>query len=177
MKAKLYQIKQGDKFIYGNKEAIMLKYKKEGVLCMLLEEIPKCEFDLDNQNDFSKSTLKEKLNSIYFPYWTMCGANVDDFVEMEVDLTSGMDIDSYGKCNCYLAPITCEQYRRYRNMIPNSSNWEWTATAYSTKLKDFTGAVCCISNIGTLSYSLAIYDMGVRPLFKLKNDTEVEVKL
>lgn len=176
MKVEISALNQKDKFVYGNKEAIVLEKMNDGVLCMVLEETLKCEFDLENQNDFNKSTLKEKLNQIYLPCWTMEGADVNDFVEMEVDLISAIESDSYGKCKCYLAPITCEQYRKYKKVIPNNESWEWTATAYSTKLKGFTGSVCCISNMGTLGCYLAEYDCSIRPLFKLKKDTEVEVR-
>lgn len=175
MKVKISALNQKDKFVYGNKEAIILEKMYDGVLCMVLEETLKCEFDLDNQNDFNKSTLKEKLNQIYLPCWTMCGADVNDFMEMEVDLISGIESESYGNCKCYIAPITYEQYRKYKKIIPYCNNWEWTATAYSTKRKGLTSCVFCISNIGTLSWYYAVNDIGVRPLFKLKLNTEVEV--
>jgi len=162
-KCEIKNLNPGDRFGYG-------------ILCMVVDEIYQCEFDKDYNNDFASSTLKTKLNTSYLEQWIDEGANIDDFVAMEVDLTADDGLDDYGNCKCYLAPRTCDQHRKYRKLIPNCDNWEWAATPYSVKSNGCSSTVRCVNTLGTLTgYYVNYTDYEVRPLFKLKPDTEVEV--
>lgn len=104
------------------------------------------------------------------------GANIDDFVEMEVDLTADDGLDDYGTCTTYLAPRTCDQHRKYRKLIPNNNHWEWTATPYSIESKGENLPARIVSSDGIVyECNTSCASVSVRPLFKLKPDTEVEV--
>ena len=174
-KCEIKNLNPGDRFGYGMKSAIVLDKMDDGILCMVVDEIYQCEFDKDNNNDFASSTLKTKLNTSYLEQWIDEGANIDDFVEMEVDLTADDGLDDYGTCKCYLAPRTCDQHRKYRKLIPNCDDWEWTVTPYSVKSKGYSFAVRIVYADGSLSYNYTYSTYWVRPLFKLKPDTEVEI--
>lgn len=158
------------------KSAIVLDKMDDGILCMVVDEIYQCEFDKDNNNDFASSTLKIKLNTSYLEQWIDEGANIDDFVEMEVDLTADDGLDDYGTCTTYLAPRTCDQHRKYRKLIPNNNHWEWTATPYSIESKGENLPARIVSSDGIVyECNTSCASVSVRPLFKLKPDTEVEV--
>lgn len=177
-KCEIKNLNPGDRFGYGMKSAIVLDKMDDGILCMVVDEIYQCDFDKDNNNDFASSTLKTKLNTSYLEQWIDEGANIDDFVAMEVDLTADDGLDDYGNCKCYLAPRTCDQHRKYRKLIPNCDNWEWAATPYSVKSNGCSGTVRCVNTLGTLTgYYVTYTDYEVRPLFKLKPDAEVEVEI
>ena len=174
-KCEIKNLNPGDRFGYGMKSAIVLDKMDDGILCMVVDEIYQCEFDKGNNNNFAASTLKTKLNTSYLEQWIDEGANIDDFVEMEVDLTADDGLDDYGTCKCYLAPRTCDQHRKHRKLIPNCDDWEWTVTPYSVKSNGYSFAVRIVYADGSLSYNYTYSTYWVRPLFKLKPDTEVEV--
>lgn len=109
--------------------------------------------------------------------WIDEGANLIDFVEMEVDLTADDGLNDYGTCKCYLAPRTCDQHRKYRKLIPNCDDWEWTATPWSTKSNSSFSHVRAIHNNGFIYDYYSSGTLRVRPLFKLKPYAEVEVEI
>lgn len=175
-KCEIKNLNPGDRFGYGMKSAIVLDKMDDGILCMVVDEIYQCEFDKDNNNDFASSTLKTKFNTSYLEQWIDEGANIDDFVEMEVDLTADDGLDDYGTCTTYLAPRTCDQHRKYRKLIPNNNHWEWTATPYSIESKGENLPARIVSSDGIVyECNTSCASVSVRPLFKLKPNTEVEV--
>lgn len=177
MKIKVKELNPGDRFGYGMKSAIVLDKMDDGVLCMVVDENYQSEFDRNNNNNFAESTLRRELDSDYAQQWLNEGANFRDFEAMEVDLTADDGLDDYGTCTCFFAPRTCDQHRKYRKLIPNCDNWEWTATPWSTKSNGDACAVRCVCADGSLNDGIAYIMSLVRPLFKLKPDTEVEVEI
>ena len=62
-------------------------------------------------------------------------------------------------------------------MISICDSWEWTATPYSTKSNGYSYNVRDVGTDGSLNSNYACGTYWVRPLFKLKPDTEVEVEI
>ena len=176
MKIKIKELNQGDKFEYGAKSAIVLDKMDDGVLCMVVDERYEAAFDKQDCNNFANSTLMTELHDDYLNQWINAGASLDDFVIMEVDLTADDGLDDYGSCECYFAPRTCEQHRKYRKLIPNHNEWEWTATACSVESNGYPCLVRLVNSDGSLDDDGASISGGVRPLFKLKLDAEVEIE-
>ena len=147
---------------------------EDGVLCMVMNESCKCKFDRYDSNNFGEFALRTELNTNYMKHWIEDGADFKNFIEMQVDLTADDGLDDYGVCNCYVAPRTCEQHRKYRRIIPNINNidnFELTATAHSTEPN--SSYVCIVDSNGVFDIGCADYTYTVRPLFKLKLDTVV----
>lgn len=169
--------KPGEKFIYGNKNCMVLEHMDDGTLCMVLDEDYTSEFG--KSNNFAESTLREKLNTEYLNKWIDDGAFRADFVKMTVDLTTNDGLKDYSSCKCFLAPRTCDQHRKYRYLIPNPKRiWEWTATAYSTKENGYSNLAYEATGTGALSSSNSVYiARGVRPLFKLNPESLVESEI
>ena len=165
MTKKIADLKSGTRFTYGKHNCMVLDHLEQGTLCMVLDSV-KCKFG--QNNNYAESELKEYLNEWYLDSWLNDGAFIADFVEMEVDLTADDGLDDYGKCRCFLAPRTCEQHRKYRKLIPNPSEPEWTATACSTVSDDYKQIIKRVSSDGSLFCSNYVYNaIGVRPLFIL----------
>ena len=157
---------QGERFVYGKKNCMVLEHMDDGTLCMVLDEDFESKFG--ETNNFAESELRKKLNGEYLDEWVKFGAVKEDFVEMEVDLTANDGLNDYGKCRCFLAPRTCEQHRKYRKLIPNLDELEWTVTAYSTESNGFFGIACLVTALGALDYDSYVGGAyGVRPLFIL----------
>lgn len=164
---------QGEHFIYGKKNCVVLEHMDDGTLCMVLDEDFKSEFG--ETNNFAESKLRKKLNGEYLDEWVKFGAVKEDFVLMKVDLTANDGLKDYDACECFLAPRTCDQHRKYRYLIPNPKNdWEWTATAYSTKNNGCSYVAYQVTGSGGFdSYFNVYYAIGVRPLFKLNSDAVI----
>ena len=162
---------QGERFIYGKKNCMVLEHMNDGTLCMVLDEVFESEFG--ERNNFAESNLREKLNGDYLDEWVKDGADRASFVLMQVDLTVNDGLKDYGTCECFLAPRTCDQHRKYRYLIPNpKGNWEWTATAYSTKANGYSLTAYQVTVAGGLSINYSVnVAYGVRPLFKLNPNT------
>lgn len=161
---------QGEYFIYGKKKCMVLEHMDDGTLCMVLDEDFESKFG--ESNNFAESELREKLNGVYLDEWVKSGADKEDFVLMEVDLTANDGLKDYGTCECFLAPRTCDQHRKYRYLIPSpKKDHEWTATAYSTNDNNCSFRTYQVAGSGALSYSVYVdIAFGVRPLFKLNPD-------
>ena len=164
---------QGERFVYGKKNCMVLEHMNDGTLCMVLDEDFESKFG--ETNNFSESELRKKLNGEYLDEWVKSGANRESFVLMQVDLTANDGLKDYGTCECFLAPRTCDQHRKYRYLIPNpKGNWEWTATAYSTKANGYSLTAYQVTGAGGLSNNSIVYSAyGLRPLFKLNPDAVI----
>ena len=167
---------QSERFVYGNKNCMVLEHMDDGTLCMVLDEVFESEFG--ESNNFAESKLREKLNGDYLDEWVKDGADRESFVLMQVDLTTNDGLKDYSSCKCFLAPRTCDQHRKYRYLIPNPKrNWEWTATAYSTKANGYSLTVYQVTSAGALDISYFGVVYGVRPLFKLNSESLVECEI
>lgn len=167
---------QGERFIYGKKNCMVLEHMDDGTLCMVLDEDYRSVFG--ESNNFAESALREKLNTEYLNKWIDDGVFRGDFVKMTIDLTADDGLRDYGTCECFLAPRTCEQHRKYRYLIPNPNEYEWTATAYSTESNGYSCNVRFVSTTGALVMgSFAGNAYGIRPLFKLNHESSVESKI
>lgn len=163
---------QGEHFVYGKKNCVVLEHMDDGTLCMVLDEDFKSEFG--ETNNFAESELRKKLNGEYLDKWVKCGAVKEDFVLMEVDLTANDGLKDYDACECFLAPRTCDQHRKYRYLIPNPKrSWEWTVTAHSTKNNGYSNVVYRVSVEGSLDSGYDRNAYMVRPLFKLNPDAVI----
>lgn len=168
---------QGERFIYGKKNCMVLEHMDDGTLCMVLDEDFKSAFG--ENNNFAESELRKKLNIEFLNEWVDSGARRKNFVSMVVNLTANDGLKDYGTCECFLAPRTCDQHRKYRYLIPNpKEDWEWTATAYSTKDNNCSFRTYLVAATGSLGYSVYVdIAFGVRPLFKLNPESLVECEI
>ena len=167
---------QGEHFVYGKKNCIVLEHTDDGTLCMVLDEDFESKFG--ETNNFAESELRKKLNVEYLDERVKDGADRASFVIMQVDLTANDGLKDYGTCECFLAPRTCDQHRKYRYLIPNPKrNWEWAATAYSTKENGHPDVAYQVAASGSLYIDVVYNVYGVRPLFKLNSESLVECEI
>lgn len=166
---------QGERFVYGQKNCMVLEHMNDGTLCIVLDEDFRSAFG--KNNNFANSVLRDKLNTEYLNKWIDDGAFRADFVKMEVDLTADDGLKDYGTCECLLAPRTREQHSKYRYLIPNPTSYEWTSTAYSTGSNGYSDFVRYVNTSGALNFRGAYFAYGVRPLFKLNPESSVESEI
>lgn len=174
---KVMEVEEGSVIRYGGIEWVVLERNLHlnGVLAVAKGCLLKKAFDAKGeQNNWAKSTLREFLNSFGDDGSSTLGkVNKNDLIEFERDLTTDDGMTEYGTCKDYISLYTCDEYRRFRKLIPNCGEWHWTITGDSL---EYSFYVRYVSSVGTLSRSYACSgSRGVRPLCILKSDTLVEV--
>ena len=147
----------GEHFNYNGMEFIVLGKEQGGILAVaakcLEDEMP---FDEDNCNDWRKSSLRRYLNEEYIK-----GFNRGDLLPFVSDLTTDSGQKDYGTSEDYIALLSCDLYRKYREYVPKYDNWVWTLTpwhifpsnAYSVRFVYTDGSMN--SNYANTSYGVA----------------------
>lgn len=163
---------------YAGIEWVVLNRTASKVMVLAKHRLFNRAFDTNESNNWSKSSLRKELNNFNeqgfqrgFEHTE--NINKNDLVEFERDLTTDDGMTDYGKCKDYISLISCEEYRKFRKLIPNADDWWWTLTGDSLV---YSLLVRIVLSDGTLNYGSACYGgIGVRPLCILKSDTEVEL--
>ena len=175
-KVKLVSVPIGETFKIGDEEWIVLEQFKDTTICLRKELLSvKFKFD-DTTNNFSKSYIKHFLNAHYAQKLLKLVGN--NLCIHSVDLTSDDGLKDYGTCkSLYVSLLTCEQYRKYTDIMLkyNPKQWWWLATAYSTPTRGYTECVRAVLSDGTLSDNVCYSDGGgVRPVILLNNSLHVD---
>ena len=163
---------------YAGIEWVVLNRTASKVMVLAKHRLFDRAFDTNESNNWSKSSLRKELNNFNdkgfqrgFEHTE--NINKNDLVEFERDLTTDDGMTDYGKCKDYISLISCEEYRKFRKLIPNADDWWWTLTGDSLV---YSRLVRFVLSNGTLYVNIAYSgSYGVRPLCVLKSDTEVEL--
>lgn len=166
-------VKSGEIFSWEKFEWVKLDNAYGGCLCLAADVLFKGCFDEGNQNNWTTSSLRKKLVRVIGDYI----GNKDALVPFFRDLTTDDGMTEYGNCTDVVSLLTCDEYRKYRKLIPNCGQEHWTITADSLKYSYFILFIRFVDSDGSLSSSYASNgSRGVRPLIVLKPDTLVTVK-
>ena len=163
---KIKDVKIGCKFKFGKIEFVKLNNSYGGCLCLATDVLFRDCFDEDNLNNWATSTLRQKLMEVIGDY-----IDKEALVPFDRDLTTDDGMTDYGHCMDTVSLLTCDEYRKYRKLIPNCGESHWTITADSLI---YSYSVRFVYSDGSLNSSRA-FSGGVRPLCVLKPDTIVEV--
>ena len=166
---KLQDLKIGEVFEYGLFDWIKLDDLEDGTLAIMKDQLPGSRrFDVDN-NNWRNSELRNWLKENFLRTLIDNGVKEDNFLRFERDLTADDGTKDYGSLSDRLSLITCEEYRKYRNLIPIINNCWWTLTSYSC-MEKYSYLVRYVYTDGSLYWSSA-YDgtVGLRPLCNLKH--------
>lgn len=166
----------GDRFFYGGIEWVKLDDAHGGVLVLAVNKQADSAFDKNNSNNWATSSLRKSLNETENGRFTeefLKDIVKDDLVEFERDLTTDDGMTEYGTCKDFISLYTCNEYRKYRKLIPDCGVWHWTITADSLVYSFFVHRVYSDGSLGS-NFACSGYG-GVRPLCVLKSDIFVEV--
>lgn len=163
---KIKDVKIGSKFKFGKIEFVKLDNTHSGCLCLATHVLFSDCFDEVGENDWATSTLRQKLTDVIGDY-----IDTSALVPFDRDLTTDDGMTDYGHCTDTVSLLTCDEYRKYRKLIPNRGEWHWTITA-DTFIYSYD--VRYVDSDGSLRFdSICEEDNGVRPLCVLKPDTIV----
>ena len=168
---KLAELAEGSRFTYGGVEWVVLDHSAGNTLCLAADVLETRAFDKKNKNNFANSSIREYLNGEFLEKLIEAGADAEAFIDMTLDLTSDDGLKEYGTDNVKIGLISCDQYRKFRDFIPDASDWWWTCTPYSVESKGYAYSVRCVYSDGTLDDGSACSGSGgVRPLCALKSE-------
>lgn len=133
------------------------------------------KFDSES-NNWIKSDLRKELNDSFLKKITD-ELGEDAVVEFDRNLLSLDGQTEYGHCEDKISLLTVDEYRKYRKLLPNTENWWWLITPWSTPVNDCNSTLAVVSPSGfffSISYGSSL---GVRPvcifsssIFESEND-------
>ena len=154
-------LKIGDTFELAELTWKILDRTDKGIVC--LAERIKDSFNFGLNNDWKESSLRKYLNKDFYEN-LVNEIGEDHVVTFERDLISLDGQKEYGKCEDKVSIISFDEYRKYRELIPNAEYWWWTLTPDSTKCNGDTSWIRIVSPSGYVYGNYYGYGYGVRPL-------------
>ena len=171
MKTAVMNIAAGQCAKFHNEPCLVLEHRQNGTLLMTCNQI---EAKFGGSNNYAKSALAKHLNSTFLEALTENHA--DEVLLREVDLTAVNGSTEYGLLMCKVAPLTLDEYRRLRDIIPLPESWEWFATPWSTPaVNEDDTWVAGLNLDGNVSNYGCRNSYGSRPAFLIPSDYTVEV--
>lgn len=172
MKTAVMNIAAGQCVKFHNEPCLVLEHRQNGTLLMTCNQI---EAKFGGSNNYAKSALAKHLNSTFLEALTE--NHVDEVLLRKVDLTAVNGSTEYGSVVCRVAPLTLDEYRRLRGIIPLPESWEWFATPWSTPaVNEDDTWVAGLSSDGNVNDGIYYnYSYGSRPAFLIPSDYAVEV--
>lgn len=169
---KKHGFKMKQKFTMGGIDWTVIQTDRYWVKCITSECVEKRGFDGENNNNFADASIKAYLNDEFLRRMLAAGVPLEMFEFLCVDLSNednGYKVD-YGNSLVRIGLITCDEYRRLRNNIPQCRNSWWTATP-GTSIKNSVRCVMSDNSKTTFSDITACAgDVGVRPICKFNSE-------
>ena len=69
----------------------------------------------------------------------------------------------YGTCDDKVSLLTVDEYRKYRKLIPNTDDWFWLISPWSTPCNGFKNSVTVVAPTGDVIGGDYDFSSGVRP--------------
>lgn len=152
----------GDTFELADTTWKILDITSAGYIC-LADSIEDMKFDSDS-NNWENSGLRSYLNGEFFEK-IAAEIGSENIVPFERNLLSLDGQTEYGKCEDKVSLLTVDEYRKYRNLIPNTKDyWWWLVSPWSTPCNDYKRAVAVVSSAGSIGNNDCSCNYGVRPV-------------
>lgn len=116
----------GEHFIYNGIEFICLDIIDGNYLAMTAKPWDELPFDVNNKNDWRTSSLRRVLNSDFLDL-----LDRKHLIKQTSDLIADNGDKKYGTSEDFVTILSCDQYRKYRDLVPLFEEWMWTLTPWS----------------------------------------------
>lgn len=152
----------GDTFELADTTWRILDITSAGYIC-LADSIEDMKFDSDS-NNWESSDIRSYLNGEFFEKIT-AEIGSENIIPFERNLLSLDGQTEYGKCEDKISLLTVDEYRKYRNLIPNTKDyWWWLVSPWSTPCNDYKRTVTVVSSAGVIYDYHCHNSYGVRPV-------------
>ena len=148
----------GDHFVYKDIEWICLDIINGNCLAITAKVWQELPFDVDNHSNWKESSLRRALN-----YEFLDKLYKGHLVMQTSDLIADNGDRKYGTCDDYVTILSCDQYRKYRGLVPNYPECMRTLTSWSCS----SGGgryVRFVSPTGNIDDGIACLGYGVAPV-------------
>lgn len=152
------KLNPGEHFTYSGIEWICLDVIYGNYLAMTAKPWDELPFDTGGRNDWRGSSLRRVLNSDFLDR-----LDRRHLLKQFSDLTADNGDRKYGTSEDYVTILSCDQYRKYRDLVPLFEEWMWTLTPWTCG----TGDAHClrfVSYKGDIYNEEAHYTHGVAPV-------------
>lgn len=164
----------GEHFTYRGIEWICLDIIDGNYLAITAQVWQKLPFDVDCYNDWKESSLRKTLNKEFLSKLVK-----KHLVIQSTDLIADNGDKAYGTSEDYVTILSCDQYRKYHDIVTLFAEWMWTLTPCGT-----SHAVRNVGPDGYIYSNYAYNSFGVAPVvlfsaehLKLSRQTRlVEIK-
>lgn len=155
----------GEHFIYNGIEFICLDIINGNYLSMTAKPWADIPFDTNNHNDWRKSSLRRVLNNDFLEL-----LDKKHLVMQTSDLIADNGDKAYGTSEDYVTILSCDQYRKYRDIVPLFEEWMCTLTPWSCNPSS-SNFVRYVNTTGYVYGNIAGTSIGVAPacLFSSQN--------
>lgn len=155
----------GEHFIYNGIEFICLDIIGGNYLAMTAKPYAEIPFDTDGKNDWRKSSLRRVLNNDFLDL-----LDRRHLIKQTSDLIADNGDKAYGTSEDYVTILSCDQYRKYREIVPLFKEWMWTLTPWSCNPSnpDYVRIVYAAGGVYDLSAS-GSYGVAPACLFSSEN--------
>ena len=150
----------GDTFELAGVNWKIIDITSDGYVC-LADSIGDMKFDSEN-NDWRTSDLRKYLNEEFLKK-IESEIGEGNLIEFERNLLSLDGQTEYGTCDDKVSLLTVDEYRKYRKLIPNTGDWFWLISPWSTPCNDFKNSVAVVAPSGDFDDDGCCYSFGVRP--------------
>lgn len=151
----------GDTFKLAGLTWTILDITDKGYMCLADRLEDSMKFDSES-NNWVGSQLREYLNTEFIEKITN-EIGEENIIAFNRNLLSLDGQDEYGNCEDTVSLLTVDNYRKYRSFIPNTDDWWWLATPWSTKRNSYEYSVAVVSPSGYVSNGNCNNFIGVRP--------------
>lgn len=147
----------GEHFIYNGIEFICLDIIDGNYLAMTAKVWQELPFDVNNYNDWKESSLRRVLNDEF-----LNKLNRNHLIMQTADLVADNGDRKCGTCKDYVTILSCDQYRKYRDLVPCYPEGMQTLTPWSC-LSGYGNLVRRVNSIGNIYDNSAHNSYGVAP--------------
>lgn len=155
------ELKIGDEFELADVNWKILDITDAGYMC-IGDSFGNKIFD-KNSNNWNKSSLRAYLNGEFYEKISK-EIGKGNIVSFKRDLLSLDGQTEYGENDDAVSSLTVDEYRKYRKLIPNTDDWWWLITPWSTHCNDCDIYTTVVSPSGCIYGRSCDYDGGVRPV-------------
>lgn len=152
----------GDTFELACAKWKVLDISEKGYLCLADKLENEMQFDTEN-NNWITSRLREYLNTEYIEKIS-AEIGEDNIIPFKRDLISLDGQTEYGECEDKVSLLTVDEYRKYRNLVPNTEDyWWWLISPWSTICNGWEYGTTVVAPSGNINVNDCNNFIGVRP--------------
>ena len=153
-------LKIGDEFELADINWKILDITDAGYMC-IGDSLGDKKFD-ENSSDWNESSLREYLNNEFYEKIAR-EVGRENIISSKRNLLSLDGQTEYGESDDFVSLLTVDQYRKCRKLIPNTGDWWWLVTPWSTPCNEYSKTVSVVSPSGNFNGGNCRGGRGVRP--------------